>query len=103
METQQTSDHRLERRDLREAAEMLWEEAGPLSGRWREGAEKDLEGQRKLADVAGGRCQVSRARGMPGPGPGLLRGVLERSQMSHFSPGIPFIRASMRRGPRKPE
>lgn len=60
-------------------------------------------GRRKLADVAGGRCQGSRARGMPGPGLGLLRGVLERSQMSHFSPGIPFIRASMGRGPRKPE
>lgn len=26
---------------------MLWEEAGPLSGRWREGAEKDLEGQKE--------------------------------------------------------
>ena len=82
---------------------MLQEEAGPLSGRWREEAEKDLEGQKETGRRGRRTLPGQQGRGTPGPGPGLLRGVLERSQMSHFSPGIPFIKASMGCGPRKPE
>lgn len=51
---------------------MLQEEAGPLSGRWREEAEKDLEGQKETGRRGRRTLPEQQGRGMPGPGPGLL-------------------------------